>query len=70
MENKIDFEAAMKELELIVEKLEDGECTLDESLELYEKGMKLSSQCAKRLENARQKIVTLTQVEEDNGDND
>ena len=70
MEKKIDFEAAVKELELIVEILENGECTLDESIELYEKGMKLSVKCAKRLEDARQKIITLTQAEEENKDND
>ena len=69
MENKIDFDAAIKELELIVQKLENGECTLDESLELYEKGMKLSSKCAKRLEEAHQKIITLTEAEE-SADND
>lgn len=62
---KKDFEASMKELENIVEKLEIGECTLEESIVLYEKGVKLSAECAKRLETARKKIITLSQAEEE-----
>ena len=53
------FEENLKELELIVAKLESGEAGLDESLELYEKGIKLSAICKERLETAKQKIETL-----------
>ena len=53
------FEENLKELELIVAKLESGEAGLDESLELYEKGIKLSALCKERLETAKQKIETL-----------
>ena len=53
------FEENLKELELIVAKLESVEAGLDESLELYEKGIKLSALCKERLETAKQKIETL-----------
>ncbi len=53
------FEENLKELEAIVLKLESGETGLDEALELYEKGIKLSAICKERLENAKQKIETL-----------
>lgn len=53
------FEENLKELELIVAKLESGEAGLDEALELYEKGIKLSALCKERLETAKQKIETL-----------
>ena len=53
------FEENLKELESIVLKLESGETGLDEALELYEKGIKLSAICKERLENAKQKIETL-----------
>lgn len=61
---KPDFETALKELENIVRKIENGECSLEESIELYEKGMKLSANCSNALQNAEQKIITLTQAEE------
>ena len=67
---KIDFEESLKELSKIVELLESGECTLDESIALFEKGMKISKDCSQTLENARQKIVALTDAEgmsENNG---
>lgn len=60
-----DFETSMKELEMIVDRLEKNDCTLEESIALYEKGMKLSAECAKRLETARKKIITLSQAEEE-----
>ena len=65
---KTDFESSMKELAEIVEKLESGDCSLDESINLFERGMKLSSDCTKVLENARQKIVSLTQAESEERD--
>ena len=42
------FEENLKELEAIVLKLESGETGLDEALELYEKGIKLSAICKER----------------------
>jgi len=54
-----DFEAAIAELEAIVKKLEDGELTLEQSLELYERGVRLSRYCHGRLEEAERRIEVL-----------
>lgn len=54
------FENNLKELEMIVQKLESGECGLDESIELYTNGIKLSAECKKQLETARQKIEQIS----------
>ena len=61
-----DFEKAIEELEKIVSQLEGGEVSLDESIKLFERGMKLTGICRKTLDTARQKIVTLTEAEEEN----
>ncbi len=53
------FEEAMKELEETVKKLENGETTLDESMELFEKGIALSRTCQKLLDEAQLKITKL-----------
>ena len=62
-DKKIDFESALKELEETVKALESGELSLEESMALYEKGIKLSKECAVALEGAKQKIITLTEAE-------
>ena len=56
-ENKVNFEEALSSLEDIVSKLEGGECTLDESIELFEKGMKNIKECRKALNTAEKKIT-------------
>jgi len=53
------FEEAVLELEKLVQTLEDGECSLDESMTLFEEGMKLSKYCNDKLENAEKRIVEL-----------
>lgn len=53
------FEESMKELEEIVAKLENGDATLDESLEYFEKGIKLSKSCQKMLDTAEKKVSVL-----------
>ena len=45
MSKKAEFESSIAELEKIVEKLESGNVTLNESIELYQKGIKLSEEC-------------------------
>ncbi|MBO5733695.1 MAG: exodeoxyribonuclease VII small subunit [Clostridia bacterium] len=55
------FEESIQELENIIAILEKGECPLDEAVELFEKGVKLSKECHKTLENAEQKIKVLTE---------
>ncbi|MBI4778330.1 exodeoxyribonuclease VII small subunit [Candidatus Desantisbacteria bacterium] len=54
------FEESMQELEEIVRKMEGGNLPLDDALGLFEKGMKLSLLCSKKLEAARAKIEILT----------
>ncbi|MBQ2672143.1 MAG: exodeoxyribonuclease VII small subunit [Clostridia bacterium] len=56
---KNDFETNLKTLEEIVEKLESGEETLENSLVLYEKGMDISNVCKEMLEKAEQKITVI-----------
>lgn len=70
MNKNTDFETSLNELEKIVEKLESGEISLDESINLFEKGMELSNDCRKTLNDARQKIITLTEAERETHSND
>lgn len=53
------FETSLAELEQIVTKLEDGDLPLEESLELFEKGIKLSRECRDRLMKAERRIEIL-----------
>ncbi len=53
------FEASLGELEEIVGRLESGDLPLEESLELFEKGIKLSRECRTRLTNAERRIEIL-----------
>jgi exodeoxyribonuclease VII small subunit len=53
------FEVALKRLEQIVQRLEQGELSLEESLQLYEEGVRLSRLCHARLEEAEAKIEVL-----------
>lgn len=65
MAKKQTYEEAMKRLSEIVEKLENAETTLDESVALFEEGTKLSAFCYDTLKNAEQKISQLSFSEED-----
>ena len=58
---EMTFESAMARLEEIVAMLEGGNCSLDESLKLFEEGTRLTAFCNESLKNAEQKIVQLTQ---------
>ena len=53
------FEEALKGLEAVVERLESGEAPLEESIRLFEEGMRLSEACRKRLDEADRKIELL-----------
>ena len=55
----LTFEAALKQLEEIVQRLERGELPLEESLKLYEEGIRLSRLCHAKLEEAEGKIELL-----------
>jgi len=53
------FESALKQLEELVQRLEKGELSLEESLKLYEEGIRLSRFCHAKLEEAEGKIEQL-----------
>jgi exodeoxyribonuclease VII small subunit len=59
MTTQITFESSLKELERIVEELEEGDLPLERSLELFEQGVKLSRECQKRLDEAERKVEIL-----------
>ena len=58
MENikNMKFEDALKELERVVQALEGGKASLDESVELYEKGTLLKKHCEERLKSAQLRV--------------
>jgi exodeoxyribonuclease VII small subunit len=53
------FEAALKQLEEVVQRLEKGELPLEESLQLYEQGLRLTRLCHVKLEEAEGRIELL-----------
>ena len=55
----LTFEQAVSRLEEVVQKLDDGNLSLDESLGLFEEGIKLSRQCSKQLTAAQGKLESL-----------
>ena len=58
-EKELNFEDLMKKLEDITNKLEKESLSLDESVELFEQGMKISKECNSKLENAEKRISIL-----------
>ncbi|GAB4356578.1 MAG: exodeoxyribonuclease VII small subunit [Methylohalobius sp. ZOD2] len=58
---KPGFETQLKELEQIVERLEAGDVSLEDSLKLFEKGVQLARNCQQALQDAEQKVQILTQ---------
>jgi exodeoxyribonuclease VII small subunit len=57
----VKFEKAMARLEAIVGELEKGDLPLDESLKIFEEGIRLSKSCLKVLEDAEKKVEVLVQ---------
>jgi len=58
--SELSFEDALKRLEAIVHRLESGEASLDESIELYAEGDRLRGQCEARLQAAQARIEKIT----------
>lgn len=54
-----NFEQALSELEALVETMEEGELSLEESLKQFEKGIALASSCQTALQKAEQKVEIL-----------
>ena len=60
----VNFETSLKKLEKIIEKLEDGEISLEDSVKSFEEGIGLVKECQKQLSQAELKVKKLL----DNGD--
>ena len=60
----VNFEASLQKLNKIIEKLEDGEISLEESVKSFEEGIGLVKECQKQLAQAELKVKKLL----DNGD--
>ena len=58
--SEISFEKAMAELEEVINKLEYGEVTLEDSIKLYERGAELKKICEAKLKEAEQKVKNIT----------
>lgn len=59
--SKFNFEKSLENLEELVNAMEEGELTLEESLKAFEKGIKLTRECQAALEQAEQKVQLLVQ---------
>ncbi|KIL41102.1 exodeoxyribonuclease VII small subunit [Gordoniibacillus kamchatkensis] len=59
----ISFEQAIEKLEAIVAKLESGDVPLEQAIELYQEGMKLSLLCGQKLEQVERSIEMLVEGE-------
>jgi exodeoxyribonuclease VII small subunit len=60
MTEPLSFEARLDELERIVKELERGDLPLEQSLSLFEAGMRLSADCKRQLEEAETRVEMLT----------
>ena len=58
-----DYEKKKKRLEEIVEKLEQGNISLDEAMKLFDEGTKLTSGCYEVFKKAEQKITDISEIE-------
>lgn len=55
-----DFESAMAELEILVQRMEGGELSLEDSLREFERGVQLTRLCQEQLKSAEQRVRVLT----------
>jgi exodeoxyribonuclease VII small subunit len=65
-EKKQTFESSLQELEKIVRRLEEGDASLEDSLKLFEDGVRLSRECQERLNQAERRIEVL--LKDENGE--
>ncbi len=63
---KFDFEKAMERLEQIIDDLESGNLSLDESIKVFEEGVELSKKCHKKLTETEAKVKQL--IKSENGE--
>ena len=62
-DNKTTFEGQLETLEKIVDQLEKGDLSLNDSLSQFEKGVKLTKKCQNMLNEAEQKVMILSENE-------
>ncbi|MGC1403196.1 MAG: exodeoxyribonuclease VII small subunit [Thermodesulfobacteriota bacterium] len=62
--SKERFEDTFKKLEMIVNKLESGDLSLEESLKLFEEGMRLSRICSQRLAEVQKRVEVLLRADD------
>ena len=60
-----NFEQSLHELEILVQKMEDGDLPLEESIKIYEKGIRLAKICQDALNQAEQRVQLLDLTTED-----
>jgi len=60
---KLSFEEALEKLEKIVQDLESGDLSLEESVKSFEDGIELSKLCKKKLESAEQRVKKIVEKE-------
>ncbi len=65
----MDFEKKLGRLEEIVNKMEKGDLALEESLKLFEEGVKLSRECHQKLNDAESKVKLLVSVDQNGNAN-
>ncbi|MCP3679957.1 MAG: exodeoxyribonuclease VII small subunit [Gammaproteobacteria bacterium] len=58
-EKDFDFATSVNELAKLVERMESNKLTLEQSLELFERGIHLTKQCQQRLKDANQRVKIL-----------
>ncbi|RPH05842.1 MAG: exodeoxyribonuclease VII small subunit [Alphaproteobacteria bacterium TMED194] len=64
--NDISFEEALKDLEKIVEDLNNGDMELEKAITAYEKGIQLKNICEDRLKNAQERIELIQSKKKEN----
>ena len=64
--NDISFEEALKDLEKIVEDLNNGDMELEKAITAYEKGIQLKNICEERLRNAQERIEIIQNKKQEN----
>jgi exodeoxyribonuclease VII small subunit len=64
-ENLPDFEKSLEELESLVEQLESGEMSLDQSLKQFKRGVELTRHCQEVLDKAQQTVEKLVDPEDE-----
>ena len=70
MNDNNNFEESMKDLQLIVEKLEKGEQNLEKSLQLFEDGVEISKKLNDQLKNAEKKVSELMNISKESNTED